>query len=144
MKEGSHKKTQSVRKVQNVMFVYSFLIHLMICGFQILEHNTCNGLSHEQNQDEGDYLHNGSVGVQVRNIFADLLVLVIMILFFFSAFISIPPLLGWKKDPDLRWFEELKGYQQVKNNFMEINSRLNISSSYFTILLLKQKMTCIA
>lgn len=34
-------------------------------------------------------------------------------LIFLSAFISIPPLLGWKKDPDLSWFEELKEYQQV-------------------------------
>ena len=38
-----------------------------------------------------------------------------LLFFLWSAFISIPPLLGWKKDPDLSWFEELKEYQQVKN-----------------------------
>ena len=32
---------------------------------------------------------------------------------FYSGFISIPPLLGWKKDPDLGWFEDIREYQKV-------------------------------
>ena len=39
----------------------------------------------------------------------------IMAVWAFSAFISIPPLLGWKKDLDMSWFDQQKQYQQVSN-----------------------------
>ena len=37
----------------------------------------------------------------------------IMAVWAFSAFISIPPLLGWKKDLDMSWFDQQKQYQQA-------------------------------
>ena len=42
----------------------------------------------------------------------------IMAVWAFSAFISIPPLLGWKKDLDMSWFDQQKQYQQVGKSWM--------------------------
>ena len=39
----------------------------------------------------------------------------IMAVWALSALISIPPLLGWKKDPDRSWFYQIKNYQDTTN-----------------------------
>ena len=52
-----------------------------------MEYHTCSGLPDELDQVPGHDVHHG---------------------------ISIPPLLGWKKDPDRGWFYEIKEHDRFR------------------------------